>query len=208
MDVADLFWKAVIFVLLFGSVILHEIAHGYVALRLGDPTARMQGRLTLNPLAHIDLFGTIILPLMLSFTGAPVLGWAKPVPINPSYFHDPKRGIMLTGAAGPLTNFAIALIAGLVFLVTKHVESFWFISVLLASLFEINIYLGLFNLIPLPPLDGSRVAVGLMPPAWIPHYMRIEKFGILILFGIIYMGWHRYLLDPPLHLAMKLIGLT
>ncbi len=208
MDFTDLILKAIIFVLLFGSVILHEIAHGYVALRLGDPTARMQGRLSLNPLVHIDLFGTIILPLMLAFTGAPVLGWAKPVPINPSYFRDPMRGMMLTGAAGPATNFAIALIAGLLFVIVKPLATFQIVPFLMAQLFVINIYLGLFNLIPIPPLDGSRVAVGFMSPALAASYMRIERFGILILFGIIYLGWHRYLLDPPLDFAMRIFGMN
>jgi Zn-dependent protease len=202
---------AVQFTLVFGSIVLHEIAHGYTAWRLGDPTARMQGRITLNPLAHIDPFGTILLPLFLAYMNMqsssyiPIIGWAKPVPINPGYFRDPLRGMMLTGLAGPLTNFAIALGAALLF------WTCWFVKLKIAmflcgTLFGINVYLGLFNLLPVPPLDGSRVVAGLIPRQWVGSYLSIERYGIFILYGIIFMGLHRHILDPIYNLAMKLIG--
>ncbi len=198
--------KVITLVLVFGSVILHEIAHGYTAWRLGDPTARMQGRLTLNPLAHIDLFGTILVPLVLSFTGAPVLGWAKPVPFNPSYFRDPKRDIMLTGAAGPATNFAIAILAALLFRAAQP----WLAPTglpifMLATLCVCNVFLGLFNLIPIPPLDGSRVAVGLMPSEWVAPYLRIERFGFLILIALLWTNAIDWFLNPLAGFVIKIL---
>ena len=197
--------KAITLVLVFGSVILHEIAHGYAAFRLGDPTARMQGRLTLNPFAHIDLFGTILVPIMLSFAGGPVLGWAKPVPFNPTYFRDPKRDIMLTGAAGPAANFLIALIA-VFWIKLFHILAVPHVVVsLLVSLCVINVYLGLFNLIPIPPLDGSRVAIGLMPNAWVGPYMRIERFGFLILFALLYLKAIDWFLEPLAGFVLRLL---
>jgi Zn-dependent protease len=207
MDTASIIFVVIQFVLVFGSIILHEVAHGYVAWRLGDPTARMQGRLTLNPLAHIDPFGTILLPLMLAVMKAPVLGWAKPVPFNPSYFRDPKRGMMLTGAAGPLTNFAIALLACLVFWIFRLTGVHDYGLEIMLQLFIINVYLGLFNLLPIPPLDGSRVVVGFLPDEWVGRYLSIERYGIFIMYGIILLGWHRHILDPLLDLALLLVGI-
>lgn len=169
------------------SIILHEVAHGYAAYRMGDPTAAYSNRLTLNPVAHIDLFGSIILPVILIVTGSPVLlGWAKPVPINPYYFQNLKRGVMVTGAAGPLTNFALALIAGLLFqLVAPFSEVVgWFLAYFCAT----NVALGVFNLIPLPPLDGSRVLYGVLPRGMDDQYLSIERYGIFILFGLLWLG--------------------
>jgi Zn-dependent protease len=205
MDLGFIIAIVIQFVLVFGSIILHEVAHGYAAYRLGDPTARMQGRLTLNPIAHIDLFGTILLPLVLAYMGAPVLGWAKPVPFNPSYFRDPKRSVMLVGAAGPLTNFSIALVSCLLFWILQA-AGVRFVPVLFMYLFEINVYLGLFNLLPVPPLDGSRVVVGFLPDRFVGPYLSIERYGLFIMYGIIFLGLHRIVLDPIMDLAMKLIG--
>jgi Zn-dependent protease len=169
------------------SIILHEVAHGYAAYRLGDPTAAHSNRLTLNPIAHIDLFGSIILPIILIVTGSPVLlGWAKPVPINPYYFRNLKRGVMITGAAGPLTNFALALAAGLLFQVVAPLSEVlgWFLAYFCAT----NIALGVFNLIPIPPLDGSRVLYGVLPRGMDDQYMSIEPYGIFIVFGLLWLG--------------------
>lgn len=204
MDIVD---KLIALVLVFASVIVHEIAHGYAAWRLGDPTARMQGRLTLNPLAHIDLFGTILLPLMLAFSpgSPPILGWAKPVPFNPSNFRDPKRDIMITGAAGPIANFLIAIVAAILFrfFVYAHVEGM--VLFMLGTLCVSNIYLGLFNLIPIPPLDGSRVAIGLMPNEWVGPYLRVERFGFLILFALLWMDAIHWFLDPAASFVIRLL---
>ena len=169
------------------SIILHEVAHGYAAYRLGDPTAANSNRLTLNPIAHIDLFGSIILPVILIVTGSPVLlGWAKPVPINPYHFRNLKKGIMITGAAGPLVNFILALAAGLLFqLANPYSEVLgWFLAYFCAT----NVALGVFNLIPLPPLDGSRVLYGLLPRGLDDQYLSIERYGIFILFGLLWLG--------------------
>ncbi len=169
------------------SIILHEVAHGYAAYRLGDPTAKYSNRLTLNPMAHVDLFGSIILPLILIVVHSPVLfGWAKPVPFNPYYFRDPKRGIMIVGAAGPLTNFALALISGLLFQLVAPFAAV--VGLFLAYFCVTNVILGTFNLIPIPPLDGSRVLYGLLPERWLRSYMELEKYGFIILFVLLWGG--------------------
>lgn len=164
----------------------HEVAHGYVAWKLGDPTARQANRLTLNPLAHIDLFGSIILPAMLFLMHSPVLfGWAKPVPFNPWYFRNPRQGIMLVGAAGPLANFALAIFSAL--LIRLIGAAGGILTTFLAYLCITNVILGVFNLIPIPPLDGSRVAMGFLPDDWVQLYQRIEPFGIFIIFGLLWL---------------------
>lgn len=199
MDLTGLTEKLIGLVVVFGSVILHEVAHGWMAWRLGDPTARMQGRITLNPLAHIDLFGTILLPLMLAFSPGhpPILGWAKPVPFNPANFLNPKRDIMLTGAAGPVMNFLIAAITGgVIRAVGVFLPPAGLLFFVLGTLCVSNVYLGLFNLIPIPPLDGSRVAIGLMPDNWIMPYLRIERFGFLILFALLWLNAIDWFLNP------------
>ena len=177
------------------SIILHEVAHGYAAYRMGDPTAAYSNRLTLNPIAHIDLFGSIILPVILIVTGSPVLlGWAKPVPINPYYFRDLKRGVMITGGAGPLTNFALALIAGLLFQLANPFSEVvgWFLAYFCAT----NVALGVFNLIPIPPLDGSRVVYGLLPRGMDDRYLSIERYGIFILFALLWAGLLDWIIYP------------
>lgn len=209
-------FRVLMFASVFGSVILHEIAHGWVAERLGDPTARMMGRITWNPIAHVDLFGTILLPLILAVTGQPVLGWAKPVPVNAAYFRDPLRGMMWVGAAGPLTNFALALAAAVLFRVLTvpflllPVMPFVFLAKILLGLLVVvaasNLYLGLFNLIPIPPLDGSRILMGLLPREWLPGYLSLERYGILIVFLLLYAGLLHRVLDPVVHTALLLMG--
>ncbi len=171
---------------LFIAVILHEVAHGYAAYRLGDPTAKDAHRLTLNPIAHIDLFGSIVLPLFLVIARSPVLlGWAKPVPFNPAYFRDPQKGIMIVGAAGPLTNFVIAAIAGSLF---RILEPSGLMGLFLVYLCLTNVILGLFNLIPIPPLDGSRVVMGLLPRDLVPAYLKFERVGFIIIFALLWLG--------------------
>jgi len=180
---------------LFLAIVPHEVAHGYVAWKLGDPTARRANRLTLNPLAHIDLFGSIILPGMLMFMHSPVLfGWAKPVPFNPWYFRDRRRGIMLVGAAGPVTNFAMAILSALLYRLLGPVGGLF--TLFLAYLCITNIILGVFNLIPIPPLDGSRVVMGLLPEEWVEPYLRLERFGIIIIFGLLWLGVLNRVISP------------
>ena len=173
-------------VVLIASIVFHEVAHGYAAYRLGDPTAKESNRLTLNPLAHIDVMGSILLPLILVFTNSPVLlGWAKPVPFNPSYFRNPKKGMMIVGAAGPAANLALATVAAIVFrlFTPGGIVGFFLVHVVI-----INVILALFNLIPIPPLDGSRVVAGFLPPDLTRSYLKLERFGFLIIFGLLWLG--------------------
>jgi len=170
------------------SVIFHEVAHGYTAFRLGDPTARYAGRLTLNPLKHIDPFGTVILPLLLILARFPYpVGWAKPVPVNPLLLRDPRRGMMLVGAAGPLSNVSLALVAAMI-LRTVPVSRTPFLFDLLSIACYVNILLSVFNLVPVPPLDGSRVVAGLLPPELRKHYESLSPYGIFIILGLFYLG--------------------
>lgn len=176
-----------VLILLF-SVILHEVAHGYAALSLGDPTARAAGRLTLNPIKHMDPWGTVILPLFLILIRAPFLvGWAKPVPVNPFLLRDRKRGMMLVGAAGPLANISLILLSALVLRAMPFSA-----PPILFDLFKyccaINIILALFNLLPVPPLDGSKVVAGILPPKIRDAYVGLERYGILIIIALLYLG--------------------
>lgn len=189
---------------LFMAIVPHEVAHGYVAWKLGDPTARRANRLTLNPLAHIDLVGSIILPGMLMIMHSPVLfGWAKPVPFNPWYFRNPRQGIMLVGAAGPIVNFAMAILSALLVRVLGAVGGL--LTLFLADLCVINIILGVFNLIPIPPLDGSRVLMGLMPEEWTRPYLRLEKFGFIIIFGLLYLGVLDRVISPTAYFLFRFL---
>ena len=173
-------------VVLVASIVFHEVAHGYAAYRLGDPTAKASNRLTLNPLAHIDPMGSILLPLFLVLTNSPVLfGWAKPVPFNPGYFRNVKKGMMIVGAAGPAANLALAAVAAVVFrlFTPSGIVGFFLVNVCV-----INVILALFNLIPIPPLDGSRIAIGFMPTDLARSYLKLERFGFLIIFGLLWIG--------------------
>lgn len=185
------------------SIIIHEVAHGYVAYRLGDPTARNAKRLTLNPLAHIDLMGSILLPLFLIIAKSPVLlGWAKPVPFDPRYFRDVKKGIMMVGLAGPASNLILAVIAGIIF---RIFPLGGIIGLFLAHVCLINVILAIFNLIPIPPLDGSRVVIGFLPSHMVRGYLSLERYGFLIIFGLLYLGVLDYFLIPIAALLLQLL---
>ena len=177
----------VVVILLF-SVILHEVAHGYVAFRLGDPTARFAGRLTLNPIKHMDPLGTVLLPLLLLLSGSRYLiGWAKPVPVNPHLLRDPKRGMMLVGAAGPLANLALVLLSALALRNLPSATPPLLVDILFYCC-SINIILALFNLVPIPPLDGSRVVAGILPPQLREPYNRLGRYGFFIILALLYLG--------------------
>lgn len=177
-------------VLLF-SVIIHELAHGYIAYSLGDPTAKYEGRLTLNPIKHLDLFGSIILPLLLFISGSPFLfGWAKPVPVNPYNFRDKKFGEIKVSLAGPVSNLLLAIFFGLIlrFIPTSFLLIYPGVFVALSYIVSINIWLALFNLIPIPPLDGSWILFSLLPDKF--HYIKnyLKQYGIVILIFLILFG--------------------
>jgi len=169
------------------SVILHEISHGFVAYLLGDRTAKNMGRLSLNPLRHIDPFGTILLPVLLlvSTFGRFAFGYAKPVPINPRYFKHAEKGMMITGAAGPLSNIAIGSILGLMVkagLVTGAAK------LIFLNVIFLNFFLALFNLVPVPPLDGSRILAYFLPGSLKYSYYQLERFGFLIVFLLLFFA--------------------
>ena len=199
-----------IVVLLF-SVIVHEVAHGYVAYKNGDDTAKIMGRLTLNPVSHIDLFGSIILPLMLLLFHAPVFGWAKPVPINPLKLNNPKRDMIWVSLAGCVANFALAIIAGIgMYLIRMFVTSdtsiFFSVYHILYLMLIINIILPLFNLIPVPPLDGSRVVFLLLPQEAAAKYAKIEPYGFIIIFALLATGILWKIIGPVAYFLIALLG--
>ena len=187
-------------VILFGclvvAVIVHEVSHGVVALWLGDDTARRAGRLTLNPLPHIDPFGSIILPAMGALAGLPILGYARPVPVNPARLRRPRRDMVLVSLAGPATNLTLMAGAALVARWMAHqgrglggaidvsaadlaLEIVFFFAV-------VNLLLGLFNLLPIPPLDGSALLERLLPQEWLPAWYRFRPYGLLVLLVLVF----------------------
>jgi Zn-dependent protease len=181
-------------IILFVSITLHEYSHGLTANLLGDPTAKSSGRLTLKPLAQIDLFGTIVLPfllLMLS-AGAFSFGYAKPIPINPYHFKDPKKDILWVGLAGPVVNF---LIAFFLILILK-ISNISFLTQLMTEAIIINLVLATFNLVPIPPLDGSRVLSAVLPYKITHSYSRMETTGSFIIISLILLGSFRWLILP------------
>ena len=180
--------------ILFFSVVLHECAHGIAAYRCGDDTAKLMGRITLNPIPHIDLFGTIILPLIAIFSGIPLIAWAKPVPVNPLNFRKPRRDDIIVSSAGIFTNILVAITAGLFLII---VANFYIIpnkiraglTLFFLSVIIINLWLASFNLIPLPPLDGSHILANILPYSASRTYRQIPPLmGMIILLLILYSG--------------------
>ena len=192
------------------AIVVHEVAHGWVAKRLGDPTAMMMGRLTLNPLKHIDPVGTVVVPIILLMLGGFIFGWAKPVPVTWANLRNPKRDMAIVALAGPVSNLLMALIWALVakigMLITATAP---FIGQPLiymggAGIF-INIALMVLNLLPLPPLDGGRVVSGLLPGPLSYKYDKIEPYGFFILLGLLATGILSSIMNPPMGALLDLV---
>lgn len=199
----DLIWQLLIF---FFAVVIHEYAHGLVASLRGDRTAQYAGRLTLNPLAHIDPLGTILLPLLLLVSRSPVIfGWAKPVPINYWGLKNPKRDIILVGLAGPLANICLAAALSLILKFSAALP-FFAVSLIYQAI-VVNLVLAVFNLIPVPPLDGSRVAIGLLPSSAARQYAAMEPYGFLILFILLYLRMFDYIIWPIVGFLLRMLGM-
>lgn len=224
-----------ILILLF-AITVHEAAHGWAAKKFGDPTAYNMGRVTLNPLAHIDPFGTVILPLLLSLARMPAFGWAKPVPVNPYNFRNPRRDNLWVSFAGPAANLSVAFVSFLILIVMKLAipEIGLFIKALINGFFRqmgfmlpilspgfyplqglalvllmlvlINSYFALFNLIPVPPLDGSGILAGLLPDRALARYDKIRPFGFIIVLLLIYMGLLNVLMWPIKLMIVIVLG--
>jgi Zn-dependent protease len=190
-------------VLLF-SLTVHEMAHAWTADRLGDPTARLLGRVSLNPLVHADPIGTILFPLIARITGAPLIGWAKPVPVNIRYLRQPRRDYVLVAAAGPCSNLLMALAASIILFVlpispqTLDEPNISVpIATILSHLIRLNVLLAVFNMIPIPPLDGGNVLSGLLPPSAASIFNQIRPYGFLLLYALILTNGFQLIVMPP-----------
>lgn len=175
------------------ALVLHEVAHGLAAYKLGDPTAKRAGRLSLNPIKHIDPFGTVILPLMLMILNWPIFGYAKPVPYNPTYFKDPRKGDCIVGLAGPCANLVMAAVAaGVAWALWPMVPdlldsvAFQYFYLMFLPMFAlINLYLMFFNLLPIPPLDGSSIFALLIPRKYLPKYYSVQQYALPVFMIVI-----------------------
>lgn len=207
------------------AIVCHEVAHGFIAWRYGDPTARMLGRLTLNPVKHVDLVGSILVPVFLVLTHSGILfGWAKPVPVTFENLRNPKRDMIWVAAAGPITNILIAVIsAGLLralvafgnpaFAASSQLMLLEPVILMLAASVYFNLLLAIFNMIPLPPLDGGRVLMGLLPPRQAYSFARLEPHGFMILLILLFVlptvlgiDVFRMIIYPLLHLGIELLS--
>ena len=192
------------FIVLLFSLTVHEMAHAWTADRLGDPTARLLGRVSLNPMVHADLIGTVLFPLIAMTTGAPLIGWAKPVPVNTRRLSHPQRDYVLVAAAGPGSNLAMAVVAATVLAVlpiSPQTLGETNVSVPLAAILSqamrLNVLLAVFNMIPIPPLDGGNVLAGLLPYRFAETFNRLRPSGFLLLYALILTGGFEYLVVPP-----------
>jgi Zn-dependent protease len=192
------------FIVLLFSLTVHEMAHAWTADRLGDPTARLLGRVSLNPIVHADPIGTIVFPILSLATGALLIGWAKPVPVNVRYLRHPRRDYMIVAAAGPLSNLVLAVGSALVLAmvpVSPHIVGEPNVSVPIAKglsqLVSLNVLLAVFNMLPIPPLDGGNVLAGLLPPNLSSVFNQIRPYGFLLLYALILTSGFNYIVMPP-----------
>lgn len=219
--------SVIFFGCLIVAIILHEISHGVVAYWFGDDTAKRAGRLTLNPVPHIDPVGSIVLPAIGALTGAPVIGWAKPVPVNPNHLHNPRTNMFTVGLAGPASNLLLATAA--IFVARYFVGQMpaglqdalhqlpngsyvlqdpvlgWGFRIAY-SFAMVNVFLAVFNLIPVPPLDGSAIFELIMPRSWLPGWYKFRPYGLLVLFAVVFWtGLVGVLLDPFIRTVNELV---
>jgi Zn-dependent protease len=207
----------VFFAVLIPSIILHEVSHGALALAFGDDTAKRAGRLTLNPLSHIDPFGTIILPALMLLVGFGAIGYAKPVPVNPGRLRHPRNESLLVSLVGPAVNIVLAVVAALAYrvvvgstpiLVDSHGFPQQIVPKVLLILGFANVILAVFNLIPIPPLDGSAVVERVLPKSWWPGYLRIRQFSLPLVLILVLLAPQvlTRIFDPALNLWSNLLG--
>ena len=211
MNQSDLLSIAIPFAIVLVALTIHEAAHAWTADKLGDSTARLLGRVSLNPIVHIDPIGTLLLPLLAAYSGLPIIGWAKPVPVNTSRLRHPQRDFAVIAAAGPISNLLQALAAGIVLHVLWPDRGIGapldraFGLDLLFQVVQINVFLALFNLIPVPPLDGGNVLAGLLPPAAANLFVAMRPFGFIILYAMMFTGMLSALIVPPAIFLIRLL---
>jgi Zn-dependent protease len=197
--------QLIFFAVVIPSIMLHEISHGVVALAFGDDTAKRAGRLTLNPIAHIDPFGTIIMPALLILSGAPVFGFAKPVPVNVNRLRHPRDQGLIVSLAGPATNLVLVALATVAYRVWRPAGT---VRDVVLTVGLANVVLAVFNLIPIPPLDGSAVLERLMPASWWPGYLRFRQYsmGLLLVVFLLLPQVFGRILDPAINAWARLVA--
>jgi Zn-dependent protease len=194
----DVFSAIIAFAIVLVSLTIHEASHAWTAERLGDPTARLLGRVSLNPLVHIDPIGTLLLPLVAAISGLPIIGWAKPVPVNISRLRHHRRDFMIIAAAGPLSNLAQAVVAGILFqMLSASTGGYGLVWFVLIQAVQINLLLAFFNLIPIPPLDGGNVLAGLLPESGAAILDGLRQWGFVLLYALMLTGILSRLILPP-----------
>jgi Zn-dependent protease len=184
------------------AIVFHEVSHGWVAYAFGDPTAKRQGRLSFNPIRHVDPVGTVALPMILAVSGAPLFGWAKPVPVRASRMRNPRLHMMLVALAGPGMNLLLGLAAAFALLIANQFEAPQFLHDNLRNFLIINVFLAIFNLVPLPPFDGGHVLEGLLPRSIVPHYRKVAPLGFpLVIFLLLILP----MMAPNLNLVERVV---